>query len=88
MNIDFPINKKLFKTLAAQAQHSEQRLDRNNACLQVLKDTILQANRNRLLALKASLVAFTHREAERNFENKLLALYLQLIEQHLQEKYA
>lgn len=86
MDIPFYSNKILIKTLAAMAKHSEETLHRNNACLQILKDTILQANKNGLLALKASLIAFTETEAERNFHNKLIGLYLQLIEQHLKKK--
>jgi hypothetical protein len=38
------------------------------------------------LTLKAHLIAFTQREAERNFSNQLIGLYLQLIEQHLKKK--
>ncbi|WP_378410414.1 hypothetical protein [Rhodocytophaga aerolata] len=86
MDIPFPVNKMLIKSLAAMAKHSEETLHQNNTCLQVLKDTILVANKNGLLALKASLVAFTESEAERNFHNKLISLYLQLIEQHLKNR--
>jgi hypothetical protein len=86
MNTPFSIDKMLIKSLAAMVKHSEETLHQNNTCLQTLKDTILQANRNGLLALKTSLVAFTQTEAERNFHNKLIALYLQLIEQHLRKK--
>ncbi len=86
MKIPFSVNSMLIKTLAAMAKHSEENLHRNNVCLQALRDTILQTNRNGLLTLRASLVAFTKSEAEHNFHNNLVDLYLQLIEQHLKRR--
>lgn len=86
MNFHFPVNKMLSKTLASMAKSSEETLHRNNACIQALKDTILLSNRNNLLTLKACLIAFTQREAERNFHNNLIGLYLQLIDQRLKNK--
>ncbi len=86
MDYHFPINKRLSKSLAFMATHAEETLHHNNTCIQALKDTILLSNRNNLLTLKAHLIAFTQREAERNFSNQLIGLYLQLIEQHLKKK--
>ena len=86
MDFHFPINKMLAKTLASMAKHSEETLHRNNTCIQALKETILLSNRDALLMLKASLVEFTQREAQRNFSNNLISLYLQLIDQRLKNK--
>lgn len=86
MDFHFPINKMLSKTLASMAKRSEETLHHNNTCIQALRDTIVLSNRNNLLTLKAYLIAFTEREAERNFNNKLIDLYLQFIEQHLKNR--
>ena len=86
MNYPFLINKMLSKSLARMANHAEKRLSRNNLSIQALKDTILLSNRTTLLTLKAGLLAFTDREAERNFDNLLIGIYLQLIDQHLRKK--
>lgn len=86
MDFHFPVNNMLSKTLASMAKQSEETLHRNNASIQALKDTILRSNRNNLLTLKASLIEFTQRETQQNFQNKLIGLYLQLIEEHLKKK--
>jgi hypothetical protein len=86
MDFHFPINKMLSKTLASMAKHSEETLHRNNSCILALKETIILSNRDNLLTLKASLIEFTQREAQRNFPNKLISLYVQLIDQHLKKK--
>jgi hypothetical protein len=86
MDLHFPVNKLLSQSLALMAKRSEETLHRNNTCIQALKDTIVLSNRNNLLMLKAYLLAFTQREAERNFHNKLIDLYLQLIEQQLKRE--
>ncbi len=80
------INKRLSKTLASMAKQAEESLHRNNKCIQGLKHIIMVSNRDNLLTLKASLLAFTQREEERNFKIPMIDLYLQLIEQHLKKK--
>ena len=85
MDFHFP-NKMLSKTLASMAKHSEETLQWNNNCIQALKQTILLSNRDNLLVLKDSLVAFTQKETQSNFHNRLICLYLQLIEQRLKNK--
>ena len=86
MNFHFSINKMLARNLAFMVKHSEETLHRNNTCILALKNTIVESNRNNLLAIKAHLLAFTNREAERDFHNGLIELYLKLIEQHLRKK--
>lgn len=81
--MDFPINQMLSKTLASMAKCSEETIHHNNTCIQTLKNTIIGANRNTLLTLKSALLAFTQSETELNFHNRLVSLYLQLIEQQL-----
>ena len=68
------------------AKDAEQIPDRNNRCIQALKHTIQLSNRPNLLALKVHLTEFTQREAERNFDNLLMDLYLQFIEHHLRKR--
>lgn len=83
MDHPFSTNRVLTKTLAYMAKHSEETIHRNNACIQSLRDTIIISNRRNLLLLKEYLTEFIHREAERDFTNNLIELYLQLIEQRL-----
>lgn len=86
MDYPFLIDKLLSRTLAFIAKNTEETIYRNNICIQSLKDTIITSNRRNLLLLKQYLTEFTQREAERNFENNLIGLYLQLIEQRLKNK--
>ena len=86
MNYPFSIDKVLSRTLAYMAKNTEETIHQNNTCIQSLKDTIIMSNRRNLLLLKDYLIEFTQREAERNFENNLISLYLQLIDQQLKNK--
>lgn len=86
MNHPFSINRVLSKSLAHMATHSEETIHSNNACIQSLRDTIIMSNRTNLLLLKEYLTEFIQREAERDFTNNLIGLYLQLIEQRLRNK--
>jgi hypothetical protein len=86
MNYPLSINKSLSRKLAYVAGRSEELIRRNNACIQSLRDTILISDRQNLLFLKAYLIEFVERETERNFKNNLIALYLQMIEQKLNNK--
>ncbi|QHT66406.1 hypothetical protein GXP67_06905 [Rhodocytophaga rosea] len=85
MNHPFSINRVLSKTLAYMAKHSEETTHRNNACMQSLRDTIITSNRKNLLLIKEYLTVFIQSEAERNYNNTLIGLYLQLVEQQLKK---
>jgi hypothetical protein len=83
MNHSLLISKSLVRGLAYMSKRSEELISQNNACIQSLRDTILISDRTNLLFLKEYLTEFTKREMERDFKNNLIALYLQMIEEKL-----
>lgn len=80
------VNRKLSRTLAYMVKQTEKKIQRNNSCIQSLRDTIIVSDRHNLQFLKAYLIEFTQREEERDFNNTLIELYVQFIEQKLRNK--